>query len=62
MDRLEEVTKNIASFNAIRIHEYKNEIEKVTSDDINKLVKYFLSQPNPTVVLCGNGASNTLPD
>lgn len=62
MDRLDEVTKNIQSFGEIKIFEYKNEIQKVTGDDINNVIKEFLARNNPTVVLCGPNANQTISD
>ncbi|KRX09676.1 P-loop containing nucleoside triphosphate hydrolase [Pseudocohnilembus persalinus] len=58
-DRLEELTKNIFSFGRIKIMEYESDIYKVTSEQINNLVKKLM-KTKPTVVMTGQGANSAM--
>jgi len=58
-DRLEEIARNYRDFGNLTIHEYCNQIDNVTSSQINQAVSRAL-QGTPTMVVTG-GAINLVP-
>lgn len=58
-DRLEEIAKNFLTFGDLTFHQYCEQIDKVTSDDINRAAGRALST-RPTMIVTG-GAINLVP-
>ena len=53
-DRLEEMAKNYMTFGKLTFMNYLNDIDKITSESVNKLATKFC-KGNPTVVAIGHG-------
>lgn len=58
-DRLEEIAKNFLTFGDLTFHKYCDQIDAVTSEDINRAAERALST-KPTMVVTG-GAINLVP-
>lgn len=58
-DRLEEMTKNYMTFGKLTFHEYLEQIDKITSADINSVATQMLAGL-PTIVVTGS-AINVVP-
>lgn len=58
-DRLEEIAKNFLTFGDLTFHQYVDQIDKVTSEDIQRAASRALST-KPTMIVTG-GAINLVP-
>lgn len=58
-DRLEEIAKNFLTFGDLTFHKYCDQIDAVTSEDINRAASNSLST-KPTMIVTG-GAINLVP-
>jgi len=58
-DRLEEIAKNFLTFGNLTFHQYCDQIDQVTSEDINRAAARALGS-KPTMVVTG-GAINLVP-
>lgn len=58
-DRLEEMAKNYMTFGRLTFHEYLENIDKITSDDINAVASHMIAG-RPTMVVTGS-AINLVP-
>mmetsp|Transcript_27128 Transcript_27128/g.23997 ORF Transcript_27128/g.23997 Transcript_27128/m.23997 type:complete len:81 (+) Transcript_27128:259-501(+) len=58
-DRMEEMAKNYMTFKKLTFHDYLDDIEKVTSKDINAIATQMLAGL-PTMVVTGS-AINVVP-
>lgn len=56
-DRLEEATKHIMNFKKIRLDEAEALVEKVTSEDINSVVRNLIKSSRPTITMVGKGVT-----
>lgn len=56
-DRLEEATKHIMNFKKIRLDEAESLVEKVTSEDINSVVRNLIKSSRPTITMVGKGVT-----
>lgn len=58
-DRLEEMAKNYMTYGNITFHDYLENIDKITSEDINSIAAQMLAG-RPTMVVTGS-AINVVP-
>jgi len=54
INRVEEIAKNYMTFGTLTHRDYINEIDKVTSEQINKVASKLL-KGKPTLVVLGSG-------
>ncbi|KAL4450306.1 hypothetical protein ABPG74_009012 [Tetrahymena malaccensis] len=59
-DRLEEAAKHIINFKQIKIDETEKMIDRVTTEDINRVARELFQNSRPTVTMIGEGVNKAM--